>query len=88
VRRQDFEKLVAEALDGLPGEFRRLLWNIVVIVETEPSRALQGGAVPHPDPAVRQGRTLRDLTEARSDFPMHPPSAFQAVPRPTTPENP
>jgi predicted Zn-dependent protease with MMP-like domain len=40
VRRQDFEKLVAEALDELPGEFRRLLWNIVVIVETEPSRAL------------------------------------------------
>jgi len=40
MRRQDFEKLVAEALDELPGEFRRLLWNIVVIVETEPSRAL------------------------------------------------
>jgi predicted Zn-dependent protease with MMP-like domain len=40
VRRQDFEKLVAEALDDLPDEFRRLLWNIVVIVETEPSRVL------------------------------------------------
>jgi predicted Zn-dependent protease with MMP-like domain len=40
VRRQDFEKLVAEALDELPGEFRCLLWNIVIIVETEPSRTL------------------------------------------------
>ena len=32
----DFERLVAEALDGLPKEFQRLLDNIVVTVEDEP----------------------------------------------------
>lgn len=32
----DFERLVAEAIDGLPKEFQRLLDNIVVTVEDEP----------------------------------------------------
>lgn len=32
-----FEALVAEALDGLPEEFRRRLENIAVIVEEEPT---------------------------------------------------
>jgi predicted Zn-dependent protease with MMP-like domain len=40
VRRQDFEQLVAEALDELPDEFRHLLYNIVVVIEAEPSQAL------------------------------------------------
>jgi predicted Zn-dependent protease with MMP-like domain len=34
--RREFESLVAEALDGLPGNFRELLENIVVRVEDEP----------------------------------------------------
>jgi predicted Zn-dependent protease with MMP-like domain len=40
MQRQDFEKLVAEALDELPPQFQRLLWNVVVLVEGEPSREL------------------------------------------------
>ena len=40
VRRQEFEQLVAEALDTLPRRFRRQMRNIAVIVETAPSREL------------------------------------------------
>ena len=40
MRRQEFEQLVAEALDGLPRQFRRHMQNIAVVVETAPSRAL------------------------------------------------
>lgn len=32
----DFERLVAEALDGLPPQFQRLLENVIVTVEDEP----------------------------------------------------
>ena len=34
---REFETLVARALDGLPREFARLLENVVVVVENEPS---------------------------------------------------
>ena len=40
VRRRAFAQLVAEALDGLPRPLRRSMRNIVVLVETTPSRAL------------------------------------------------
>ena len=40
MRRQEFEQLVAEALDGLPRQFRRQMRNIAVIVEPAPSREL------------------------------------------------
>ena len=40
MRRQEFAQLVVEALDGLPRQFRRYMWNIAVMVETAPSRAL------------------------------------------------
>ena len=40
MQRQEFEQLVVEALDGLPRQFRRYMWNIAVMVETAPSRAL------------------------------------------------
>jgi predicted Zn-dependent protease with MMP-like domain len=33
----EFEKIVAEALDSLPENFARLLTNIAVVVEDEPS---------------------------------------------------
>ena len=32
----DFEKLVAEAVEGLPPEFREMLENVVIAVEEEP----------------------------------------------------
>ena len=40
MRRQEFERLVAEALDTLPRQFRRHMRNIAVVVETAPSREL------------------------------------------------
>jgi len=38
MRRENFEKIVQEALDGLPVKFKKHLDNIAVIVETKPSR--------------------------------------------------
>ncbi len=32
----EFEKLVAEAVEGLPAEFREMLGNVVIAVEEEP----------------------------------------------------
>jgi predicted Zn-dependent protease with MMP-like domain len=32
----DFEKLVAEAVTGLPSEFREMLENVIIAVEEEP----------------------------------------------------
>jgi predicted Zn-dependent protease with MMP-like domain len=46
ISREGFERLVAEALDGIPEEFHRYLANVVVSVEEEPAeqerRALAG----------------------------------------------
>jgi len=39
-RHQEFERLVAEALDGLPRQFRRPMRNLAVMVEPAPSREL------------------------------------------------
>ena len=33
----DFQALVQEALDGLPDEYARLISNVAVVVEDEPS---------------------------------------------------
>lgn len=35
---EEFENLVRQAVDGLPGKYRRLLENISVVVEEEPPR--------------------------------------------------
>jgi predicted Zn-dependent protease with MMP-like domain len=40
VRRQDFERLVAEALEALPPRFHAYLHNIAVVVEWAPSQEL------------------------------------------------
>ena len=40
MRRQEFERLVAEALDALPRRFRKYMRNIAVVVEATPSREL------------------------------------------------
>jgi predicted Zn-dependent protease with MMP-like domain len=34
----EFAKLVRQAIDGLPGEYARLMKNVAVVVEEEPSR--------------------------------------------------
>ena len=40
VSEEQFEELVRRALEGLPSEYRRLLKNVAVVVEEEPSREL------------------------------------------------
>jgi predicted Zn-dependent protease with MMP-like domain len=40
VRAEEFDRLVAEALDGIPPEFARYLENVAVVVEDEPPPAL------------------------------------------------
>jgi predicted Zn-dependent protease with MMP-like domain len=42
MERSEFEALVAEALDAIPGEFHRHLRNVAVVVEDEPAPALLG----------------------------------------------
>ena len=36
LKKEPFEKLVAEAVEGLPAEFRAMLDNVVIAVEEEP----------------------------------------------------
>jgi predicted Zn-dependent protease with MMP-like domain len=40
VQREKFEKLVADALAGVPRRFRDAMSNLVILVEDEPSREL------------------------------------------------
>ena len=40
MQRADFERLVSEALDGIPEEFARYLENVTIVIEDEPSPAL------------------------------------------------
>jgi len=40
IQPEEFESLVAQALDGLPSEFAELLENVAVMVEEEPERAV------------------------------------------------
>ena len=37
ISEEEFEKLVAAALDGLPGEFEEVVENVVTVVEDEPT---------------------------------------------------
>jgi predicted Zn-dependent protease with MMP-like domain len=49
VNRDSFERLVAEALDGLPEEFRQALDNVEVVVEDWPdSETLRLAGARHP----------------------------------------
>lgn len=43
MEREKFEKLVEEALAGLPRRFRKLLHNLAVIVEDNPPRDMSSG---------------------------------------------
>ena len=38
MKREEFERLVEQALDGLPGKFARLVKNLVVVVEDYPAK--------------------------------------------------
>jgi predicted Zn-dependent protease with MMP-like domain len=51
VSREEFEALVEEALDQLPGEFKEALDNVAVMVEEEPSDDdLEGVGIDPDDP--------------------------------------
>jgi predicted Zn-dependent protease with MMP-like domain len=49
MKRRDFEKLVVQALEGLPPEFQERLDNVDVVVETEPSPAQRAESGLAPD---------------------------------------
>src|SRR5947207_12938034 len=40
MNRAEFERLVVEALDGIPDEFARYLENVTMVIEDEPSAEL------------------------------------------------
>lgn len=46
---EQFERLVAEAMDRLPRRYRRLIRNVVVLTEDEPARELLDELEIHPD---------------------------------------
>ena len=68
MRREKFEKLVAEALGSIPRRFRDAMSNIAIVVEDEPEPALLD------DMEVEPGGTLlglyqgTPLTERRWDY--------------------
>lgn len=43
VSEAEFAKLVRQAIDGLPGEYARLMKNVAVVVEEEPSQEVLKG---------------------------------------------
>jgi predicted Zn-dependent protease with MMP-like domain len=60
---EEFDQLVARALRRIPGRFRRLLENVVIVVEPEPKRpgllGLYQGR-PRTERSVSEGFTLPD----------------------------
>ena len=46
---QPFEALVEQAIDGLPAEIRRLLDNVAIVIEDEPSREQMQTSESHHD---------------------------------------
>lgn len=56
--RRHFERLVAEALDGLPEEFRRHLANVAVVIEEWPTEVTDGQAEESPLLGLYRGTPL------------------------------
>jgi predicted Zn-dependent protease with MMP-like domain len=67
VRRAAFERLVAEALDGLPRRFAERLRNIAVIVEARPSREI----------ASELGGDILGLYQGASELEQSPMAAYE-----------
>ena len=61
MKRERFVRLVEEALEALPGKFARLVKNVAVVVEDEPSRdtaqRLRSGQAKAPGQAARPGQS-------------------------------
>ena len=72
MNRKDFEKLVNEAIEELPGEFREQLENVVVIVEDCPSRELLERMEIPPDDTLLGLYEGTPLTERGFGAPLYP----------------
>jgi len=65
--REQFKTLVAESLDSLPAEFRRLIQNVAVLVEDRPEH----------EPPSKPGEPRRILLGVFHGVPMTHKSVFQ-----------
>jgi predicted Zn-dependent protease with MMP-like domain len=68
VQRNAFERLVAEALASIPGHFRRVMKNIVIVVEDEPSAELLREMDIEPPDTLLGLYQGTPLTERRWDY--------------------
>lgn len=67
MRRAAFERLVAQALDGLPPKFAERLRNVAVMVEARPSREV----------AAELGGDILGLYQGVSEFEQSPMAAYE-----------
>jgi len=67
MRRAAFERLVAQALDGLPPQFAGRLRNIAVMVEARPSHEI----------ASELGGDILGLYQGASEFEQSPMAAYE-----------
>lgn len=67
MRRAAFERLVAQALDGLPPRFAERLRNVAVMVEARPSREI----------AAELGGDILGLYQGVSEFEQSPMAAYE-----------
>lgn len=67
MRRAAFERLVAEALDGLPPRFAGRLRNVAVMVEARPSREI----------AAELGGDILGLYQGASEMEQSPIAAYE-----------
>lgn len=67
MRRAAFERLVGQALDGLPPRFAERLRNVAVMVEAKPSRKI----------AAELGGDILGLYQGASEFEQSPMAAYE-----------
>jgi predicted Zn-dependent protease with MMP-like domain len=67
MRRAAFERLVAQALDGLPPRFAERLRNVAVMVEAKPSHEI----------ASELGGDILGLYQGASEFEQSPMAAYE-----------
>jgi len=72
MNRKNFEKLVNEAIEELPSEFRGQLENVVIIVEDRPSQDLLERMEVPPEDTLFGLYEGTPLTERGFDAPLYP----------------
>jgi len=72
MNRKNFEKLVNEAIEELPSEFRERLENVVIIVEDGPSQDLLERMEIPPEDTLLGLYEGTPLTERGFDAPLYP----------------